>query len=136
MQLPNLNSRKVMKMQEEQEKKLLTIAEVAAYLSIKQKTIYAKVESGEIPHYRIGRLIRFRLDDIDAWLMGCRNRNQSAVKPQKTERRRKSSQRSTDHFSKIITKTIDEETDKYYSPDHGKSDRIEDLKKEVQYESI
>jgi len=131
MQLPNLNSRKVMKMQEEQEKKLLTIAEVAAYLNIKQKTLYAKVESGEIPHYRIGRLIRFRLNEIDKWLEGCRNINQRAVVAQKTVRKRKSPKHLTDHFSKIITKTIDEETDKYYSSRHGKSDQIEGLRKEV-----
>jgi excisionase family DNA binding protein len=118
-------------MQEEQEKKLLTIVEVAAYLNIKQKTLYLKVESGEIPHYRIGRLIRFRLEEVDTWLMGCRSENRPAIKPQKTERRRKSSKHLTDHFSKIITKTIDEEVDKYYSAKHGKSDRIEGLRKEV-----
>jgi excisionase family DNA binding protein len=113
----------------------LTISEVAAYLSIKQKTIYAKVAAGEIPHYRIGRLVRFRLDEIDEWLMGCRNKNQQA--PQKSgSRKRRSTEQSQDHFSKIITKTIDEETDKYYSVSHGKSGRIEGPKQEVEHGSI
>ncbi|HQQ88558.1 MAG TPA: helix-turn-helix domain-containing protein, partial [Smithellaceae bacterium] len=102
-------------MQEEQENKLLTISDISEYLNIKEKTVYAKVESGEIPHYRIGRLIRFRLEDIDAWLDGCRNRNQPAVGGHKTRGKgRKSSKRSGDHFSKIIRKTIDDETGKYY----------------------
>ena len=44
----------------------LTIGELSAYLSIKSKTLYARVK--EIPHYKVGRLIRFRKDDIDAWM--------------------------------------------------------------------
>lgn len=115
--------------------KLLTIPELAAYLSIKQKTIYSKVEAGEIPHYRIGRLIRFRLDEIDTWLEGCRKKNQPEAESQ-TKKRRRTSKRSTDHFSKIITKTIDAETDKYYSTNHGKSDRIEGPKEEINHGSI
>lgn len=123
--------------QEHKQIKLLTISELAAYLNIKVKTIYAKVEAGEIPHYRIGRLVRFRLAEIDAWLMDCRGKNPQAPKQQKAgSRRRKSSKQSNDHFSKIITKTIDEETDKYYSVANGKSDRIEGPKQEVNYGSI
>ena len=121
----------------QQERKLLTISEVAAYLSIKEKTIYAKVEAGEIPHYRIGRLVRFRLDEIDAWLEDCRSKNRHTKEQHKPRnRRRKSSKHSTDRFSKIITKTIDEETDKYYSANHGKSDRIKGPKQEVEHGSI
>jgi len=123
-------------MQEEQENKLLTISDISEYLSIKQKTVYAKVESGEIPHYRIGRLIRFRKEEIDDWLIGCRKENKPVVDPQKTVRRRKSSKRSTDNFSKIIRKTIDDETGKYYPDNYGKSDRIKGLKKEVTHESL
>ena len=123
--------------QEQQEKKLLTISEVAVYLSIKVKTIYARVEAGEIPHYRIGRLIRFRLDEIDVWLEGCRKKNQPEAEQQKVRsNRRKSSKRSTDHFSKIITKTIDAETNKYYPSYRGESDRIEGPKQEVNHGSI
>lgn len=123
--------------QEQQEGKLLTISEVSTYLSIKQKTIYAKVEAGEIPHYRIGRLIRFRLDEIDAWLGGCKNYNKPEAGQQKTkEKRKKASRRSNEHFDKIVGKIIDAETDKYYSPDYGKSDRSKGLRKEANNGSI
>jgi excisionase family DNA binding protein len=123
-----------MNIQEQPRKKLLTISEVATYLNIKEKTIYAKVEAGEIPHYRIGHLIRFKLDEIDAWLVTCieKESDTSAVK----RKRRRSSKLASDQFSKNITKTIDEETDKYYSVDNGKSDRIKGLIKEVNNGSI
>ena len=121
----------------EQEKKLLTVSEVAAYLSIKEKTVYAKVAAGDIPHYKINHLIRFRLNEIDVWLGGCRQDKKSEAGEQKTRgKRRKTSGRTNDHFDKIVAKIIDVETDKYYSPDHGKSDRIEGLRKEVNNGSI
>ena len=114
------------------ETELLTIEKLSTYLSLKQKNIYAKVEAGDIPHYRIGRLIRFRLDEIDAWLEGCRKNNKPKVEQQKSRKnRRKSSSISNDHFDKVVGNIIDAETDKYYSVDHGKSDRIEGLRKEV-----
>ena len=119
-----------------QEQKLLTISDLAAYLNVKAKTLYAKVEAGEIPYYHIGRLVRFRLTEIDAWLGDCSSKKRQATEQQKPRNRSKSSKRSTDLFSKIITKTIDEETDKYYSVANGESDRIEGSMKEVEHGSI
>jgi len=118
--------------QEQQERRLLTVSEVAAYLSIKEKTVYAKAAAGEIPHYKINYLIRFRLDEIDAWLGGCRQDKKAEVGQQKTKgKRRKASGRTNDHFGKVVAKIIDSETDKYYSPDYGKSDQSKGLRKEA-----
>ena len=122
-------------MDQEQQKFLLTVSELSDYLHIKVKTIYSKVEAGEIPHYRIGRLIRFRIDEINAWLEDCRNQPDSSGHKARGHRKRPSKQ-STDHFSKIITKTIDAETNKYYSVNHGKSDRIKGPRKELNNGSI
>ncbi len=41
---------------------------VAEYLGLAPSTIYDKVRQLEIPHSRIGNLIRFRKADIDRWL--------------------------------------------------------------------
>ena len=116
---------------------LLAIKDISEYLDIKQKTLYAKVEAGYIPHYRIGGLIRFRLNEIDAWLEGCRKVNSPETEQRKTKsNRKKSSKRSNNHFDKIVGNIIDEETDKYYSTSYGKSDRIEGHRKEVNNGSI
>lgn len=111
--------------------KLLTISEISSYLSIKQKTLYAKVESGEIPHYRIGHLVRFRLDEVNAWLEGCRRGD--AKKAPTLKKRRTATGKTGGSFGKIVTKIIDEETGKYYPASYGKSDRIEDLREEVNH---
>ena len=114
----------------------LSVPELSAYLGIKTKTIYAKIEAGEIPHYRIGRLVRFRLDEINAWLESCRNNKIPTAEPCVIKNRKKSSRKSSDHLSTIITKTIDEEREKYYTSNHRKSDRIEGLGKEVHSDGI
>lgn len=44
----------------------ISVKEVAQYLGMKISTVYAWVP--EIPHYRIGNLIRFRKEDIDNWM--------------------------------------------------------------------
>jgi excisionase family DNA binding protein len=49
-------------------KDFLSIPELSQYLNVKESTLYAKVEAGELPHYRIGRLIRFKKNDVDRWL--------------------------------------------------------------------
>ncbi|MDH4227160.1 MAG: helix-turn-helix domain-containing protein [Deltaproteobacteria bacterium] len=47
----------------------LTIKDIAEHTKIKTKTIYHLVSIGEIPHFRIGRLIRFKLDEVEAWMI-------------------------------------------------------------------
>ncbi len=45
-----------------------TIDEVSEYLGIKKSSLYSKVERKEIPHYRLGSLLRFKKCDIDSWM--------------------------------------------------------------------
>jgi excisionase family DNA binding protein len=46
----------------------LTVKELSAYLKLKEKTVYYLVETGQIPHYRINTLIRFKKEEIDSWM--------------------------------------------------------------------
>ena len=48
--------------------KLLTVPEVADELQVKPSTIYTWVRQGQIPHVRIGRLIRFSFEQIEKFL--------------------------------------------------------------------
>lgn len=47
---------------------VMNVGGVAEYLGLAPSTIYDKVRDLEIPHSRIGTLIRFRKKDIDHWL--------------------------------------------------------------------
>ena len=47
---------------------LLRVKDVAALLDISECTIFRMVERKEIPHIRIGRNIRFRLEGIEEYL--------------------------------------------------------------------
>ena len=48
---------------------LWDIGRLSQYLGMKRSTLYAMIERKEIPHYRIGKLARFRPAEIDEWLL-------------------------------------------------------------------
>lgn len=47
---------------------VMNVGGVAEYLGLAPSTIYDKVRDMEIPHARMGNLLRFRKKDIDQWL--------------------------------------------------------------------
>ncbi len=50
---------------------LLTVAQVSKMLNIRPKTIYLWCALRIIPHYRFGGSIRFKLEEIEAWVKSC-----------------------------------------------------------------
>ena len=46
----------------------MTVKEASIFLNIKDKTIYYFVHHGLIPHYRIGKMVRFNKEEIDHWM--------------------------------------------------------------------
>jgi excisionase family DNA binding protein len=46
----------------------ITVKEAAEFLSIKEKTIYYLVTQGLIPHYRIGKMVRFSKEELETWM--------------------------------------------------------------------
>ena len=44
------------------------IADVAAHLSVGKDSIYRWVDSKNFPARRVGRLLRFRLSEVDEWV--------------------------------------------------------------------
>lgn len=48
--------------------KLLTPDELAEYLGCKKKSVYKFVAERRLPFVKLGRLLRFDLEDIKAWV--------------------------------------------------------------------
>lgn len=65
----------------------LTVKEASSHYRIKRSTLYLWVESGSIPHYKVGRLIRFKSEEIDEWMEGFRKESKSLeTKPKRRKR--------------------------------------------------
>jgi len=58
---------------------MMTVSDVARYLSLSEKTIYRMVH--ELPAMRVGGRWRFRGRDLDAWLLRRRAENESLPEP-------------------------------------------------------
>ena len=110
-------------------KEFFNINELSEYLGIKKSTLYAMIGNGDLPHYRIGRLIRFRCDDVDSWIQA--HRRETIVPEKKAMEIMKAVKNPTIDVDKIIKKSIEEAKEKSYNAGHGKSDRIKGLRKEV-----
>jgi len=95
---------------------LWDIRDVSGYLKVKIKTIYAMVP--DMPHYRIGKLIRFQKTEINAWLESKRKYDHGSIRNPRMIRKK------NDNIDALIRKTIDQVKQEYYNPGHGKSDRI------------
>lgn len=91
-------------------KQYLDIAALAERLLIKRSTLYSWAEQGTIPHVKLGRLLRFDPDEIEAWLQDQR-RN-----PAPAPRRRR---HGTDHVDDLIAQAKRE----VYTPCRGKPDQ-------------
>lgn len=50
------------------EDELLTIEQVQELLKVGRTFAYSLTKSGELPTYRVGRLLRVRRRDVDRWL--------------------------------------------------------------------
>jgi excisionase family DNA binding protein len=50
------------------EDRWLSVIEVAAYLGIKRGTIYKWIDRRSLPSHQVGRLWKFRQEEVDAWV--------------------------------------------------------------------
>lgn len=48
--------------------RLLTAGEVAAFLAVKESWVREATRDGRLPHIRLGRYRRYRMEDIEHWL--------------------------------------------------------------------
>jgi excisionase family DNA binding protein len=52
--------------------RLVDAAAVAERLGVPKSWVFESARSGAIPHVRLGRYVRFDLDDVDRWLEQCK----------------------------------------------------------------
>ncbi len=111
------------------EKELLNIQDLSQFLGVKVSTLYAMVEERKLPHFRIGRLIRFKKSEIELWLEGqrqeCADLNKEAARVFGAVR---SPQRD---MGRLIKKTVAALRAESYTIPHGKPDQVKGLGKEV-----
>lgn len=68
--------------------RLLDVKELSEVLGVKRSTIYYWVFKNYIPHYHLGKLVRFKTDEIEDWLKKKgRDRNRGSKKCNKVLQR-------------------------------------------------
>jgi excisionase family DNA binding protein len=50
------------------EDRWLSVMEIAEYLGVRRETIYKWLERKDMPAHKVGRLWKFKRDEVDAWV--------------------------------------------------------------------
>jgi len=62
------------------ESRWLSVDEIAEYLGVKRDTIYKWIYRRNMPAHKLGRLWKFRMDEVDEWVFANDgNRNESSM---------------------------------------------------------
>ena len=105
------------------------IQDLSRYLGIKTGTLYVMVEERSIPHYRVGKLIRFKRSEIDEWMEGNRK---ECVDPERVDRKVLGPVRKPKiDIDRLVRKAIDGARGQGYTTSHGKPDQVKGLRKEA-----
>ena len=110
----------------------LDVQAIARYLGIRLSTVYSLVEEKKVPHYRIGRQIRFRRSEVDEWMEGQREPSVDI----KIEARRvvgSLQRRSGADVDRIMKKAIEDTKKKGYTVSQKKPGGIKGLETEVKH---
>ena len=111
----------------------MRIDKAAEYLGLKKSYLYLLVERREIPHYRVGRLIKFKQADLDAWMVGFRVADKPEGATGKPYRGPKSRPLN---LNAIAKKVIAEVRGTLYTDGHEESDRFKGLRKEASHGAL
>ncbi len=47
---------------------IMTVADVAEYLKVNEKTVYRLVQSGELPAFKVAGIWRMKFKDLERWI--------------------------------------------------------------------
>lgn len=76
------------------EERWVGVEEVAAHLRVAEASIYRWVESKDFPAHRVGRLLRFKLSEVDEWVENSGADHSEANSPSGRTGPRQASRRS------------------------------------------
>jgi excisionase family DNA binding protein len=62
----------------------LSVQEIAAHLGVKCETVYTWVSKKKMPAHKMGRLWKFRVSEVDNWVLAGR----AAQRPQSAARKK------------------------------------------------
>ena len=48
--------------------KLMGVQEVAQFIGISPNTVYLWTRQGKLPFFKLGKLLKFRIKDVEDWL--------------------------------------------------------------------
>jgi len=54
------------------ERGFMTTKEVAAYMSVSASAIEKMRRAGKLPYVKVGKIVRYERDDVDAYLDSCK----------------------------------------------------------------
>ena len=111
----------------------LNIQDLSQFLGIKVSTLYAMVEGKRVPHYRIGRLIRFKRSDIEQWIE--RQKEDCVDVRREAKRVLRHLQAPSRDIDTIIKKAIDRTKRERYTVPHGRPDQ-DKAEKEVSHGTL
>lgn len=69
------------------EERWVDVDDVAAHLWVAKDSIYRWVESKGFPAHRVGRLLRFKLSEVDEWVQRGKGNKMPTVSSGKNKRR-------------------------------------------------
>lgn len=109
-------------------KEFLTIGDLSECFSLKKSKLYSLVEAGELPHYRIGRLIRFKQDDVVQWM---ENHRREGINVDRKVKGILKAVKSPVDINSIVKKTVAEVKGNRYTSSHRETRPSKGLREEV-----
>lgn len=69
------------------------VDEVAIHLRVAKDSVYRWVESRDLPAHRVGRLLRFKLSEVDAWVEAGGGEGEAQIAAGRTSRTKSRNER-------------------------------------------
>jgi len=107
----------------------LNIQDLSQLLRIKPSTLYSMVGKKTIPHYRVGRIVRFKRSEIDQWMEGNR---EECVDPGEVAKKVLGPvlRRNPIDIDRVVRKAVEGTRGQGYTKSHGKPDQVKGLGRE------